>query len=85
MGCEIIFLLVKALALVTASFFVLFVASRAESQRLKTFGRIIAVTMWIVTAILVIAILRANIIGKGCLYKDMPYKMMHHKMMKHKR
>jgi len=49
------FAVIKALLLMTLSFFTLCTADKATSDRLKKFGRVLAITMWMVAAYLVSA------------------------------
>lgn len=84
-----LFPVVKALFMLTASFFILLVVPKAESEGLKKFGRILAATFCIIAAFLVVIALYASLTGKPCLYKgksykSMPHKMMHYGMMKRK-
>jgi len=76
-----LFPVVKALVMLTVSFFVLFVVSKTESKALKQFGRILAVTFCIIAAYLIITALYLSVTGKPCSYKSMPYKYMPHKQM----
>jgi FtsH-binding integral membrane protein len=77
------FPIVKALCMLTVSFFILFAVSKTESKGLQQFGRIIAVTFWVMAIALVILSFYASLTGQSHLCgkdKGMFYKKMHHGM-----
>ncbi|UCD15582.1 MAG: hypothetical protein JSV34_00590 [Candidatus Omnitrophota bacterium] len=77
---------IKALGLLTVSFFLLFAVSNTKSNNLRKFGRVLAVALWIVAAYLIIIGTYSSLTGEDYLYKykskfykgkkyykDMPY------------
>ena len=50
MGPCSLYPIVKAVLLIVVSFFVLLGVSKAESKNLKTLGRMLAITLWIISA-----------------------------------
>ena len=76
-------MLVKAFFLMVLSFFTLLEASKADSQGLKKFGRLLAAAMWAIAAVTVAATVYTMVTGKACLYgKGFPYKHHYKKMMR---
>jgi len=56
------FHIVKALHLFTLSFFVLFAATKTDSDKIKRFGRILAITIMIVATALIFFSIYLNLI-----------------------
>lgn len=54
MGSGDLFFIIKAVLLLVVSFFVLVGVTKTESKNLKTFGRILAITLWIISAVSII-------------------------------
>jgi len=77
MECYGMFPIVKALLLLVVSFFVLIGVTKADSKRLKQFGRILAVALWLVSVCVITCSLFSGPSGKKCS------SMRKMKMMKH--
>ena len=61
-----LFLLIPTTGLLTVSFFVLFTLQKVESKRLKSFGRVIAMLLWIcATIVFLTAIYTASMTNSG--------------------
>ena len=50
-----LFILIPVTGLLTVSFFVLFALQKAESNKLKSFGRVIAMLLWICAALVLLS------------------------------
>ncbi|MBU2044489.1 MAG: hypothetical protein KJ619_04625 [Candidatus Omnitrophica bacterium] len=76
MSMGIFMILKKILMLLVLSFFVLLGASKADSEGLKKFGRILAMLMWVaVVAIIALTAYRTTT-GKSCRFKKQSQKRM---------
>ena len=81
MGMEMggIFSLVHAVVLLTVSFFVLLAVGKADSQALKTFGYVIAVLLWVSSALAFAGGLRRP--HPMMMKKMQMWETMHHQQM----
>jgi len=61
-----LFLLKKAFFLVVLSFFVLLGASKADSEGLKKFGKVLAVIMWALALAAVVLVGYKTVTGTSC-------------------
>lgn len=71
-----LFLVVKAVLLLVVSFFVLVVVTKTDSKSLKTFGRILAITLWIISASAILYAMFSDYSGR--------YNRMHKEYFKSK-
>lgn len=74
----------KIMIMLTVSFFVLIAAAKTDSRRLKQFGRIIAMSLWIIAAAIYLDATYSNLTGKEtCSFDKSMFsnKMHHHKKM----
>jgi len=71
----------QAIMLLAFSFFVLFAASKTESKNLKSFGRIIAASFWVIACAVIIISIYLNVTGLYLLGAPrLPFK--YHRMMR---
>jgi len=70
-----LFAIIPASLLLTVSFFVLFTISKEKSEGLKAFGYIVAVLLWVATAIVVSAGIYMIITGKHPMMQMMQQMM----------
>lgn len=66
MGIIIILPIIPAVGMFTISFFVLLGASKTESKKLKEFGKLIAITLWVTSIYLIAFAIYTN-------FTDKPY------------
>jgi len=55
-----LFSLIPVTGLLTVSFFVLFALQKVESKKLKSFGRVIAMLLWICAALVLLTVIYAG-------------------------
>lgn len=69
----------KAIAMLTLSFFILFAVSKTESKGLKQFGRILVVTLCIISVYIVTLTVYFNLSGLGDKHEIVTRRMLHQK------
>ncbi|MBI4978979.1 MAG: hypothetical protein HZC28_15985 [Spirochaetes bacterium] len=85
MHYPVLFAAVPVTVLLTVSFFVLFVREKVQSQGLKSFGLVVAILLWLSSAIVAGGgIVRAVKGGPGMMHPGMMHRMMDPRMMEHR-
>ncbi len=73
-----LFMAAKILFLLVVSFFILLSITKIKSKKLQQFGRLLAVSIWILSAFMVLNLLTVTLYDGGCKKsKKMGYKKMH--------
>ncbi len=67
-----VFTLIPATMFLVISFFVLFAVSKIDGERLKRFGRTLAILLWVCSALVFFSGIVVSIVG--------PQNVMHHKI-----
>jgi hypothetical protein len=67
-----VFTLIPATMFLVISFFILFAVSKIESERMKRFGRALAILLWVCSALVFFCGVTLSVVG--------PQHVMHHKM-----
>jgi len=73
MGSCAIFPIIKGVLLLVVSFFVLIGVTKVGSQRIKKFGRILAIVLWILSACMMICSVYLSACGKSSSQKYLKY------------
>lgn len=75
-----LFAIMKTLLLLIVSFFILVAVSKVESQKLKKFGRILAIVLWVIAGCVIVCTFYLSVTGN---YRSFaPHSFHKYKMMK---